>query len=94
MRNVDIFAFLYNCAVGYDKLLQYFQEWAKLLLKIHAIIIATLTRNVQNMKPVQNCTGFIFFTFHAVNLMTYISLFFSRTGSNINYCTIGNVRPI
>ena len=36
----------------------------------HAI---TITENVQNMKPVQNFTGFIFSTFHAVlHLKEYV----------------------
>ena len=34
----------------------------KKLLKLQFDVI--LARNVQNMRPVQNCTGFIFCTFH------------------------------
>ena len=46
------------------------------LLKMHVILLFTVTLagHLQNMKPAQNCTGFISCTFHAV-IHVYVMLF-------------------
>ena len=58
---MDGFAFLYSCAV---EIQIYCTNLTDKLLKTSVFYIAVLMAgNVQNKKPVQNCTGFLFCTF-------------------------------
>ena len=56
-----------------DARFQYFQDWAYMFKKIDFLkcsfaVTFRFAVNVQNMKPVQNCTGFIYCTFHGAKL--------------------------